>query len=154
MGECRKYIYVTIKLIYKIRSHMYCLNCGIEFTGRSDAKFCSPNCRVTFSRKGSLVTDNVTFSEPLVTDKFTFTVTYSRKPEDPGYDSDEAAKRKQPREAKYWYDVPLGALPILQKAWPEMPDYMNGRQYFLWWKNNFKTTDKGPELHNPFPKAS
>lgn len=40
-----------------------------------------------------------------------------------------------------------------------MPDYMNGRQYFLWWKNEFavhEDLNKGelgtPILHNPFPK--
>jgi hypothetical protein len=55
------------------------------------------------------------------------------------------------REAVYWYDVPIAAVPVYEKDWPKMPDYMNGRQYFLWWKNEFKENDGVPEIHNPFP---
>lgn len=131
---------------------MKCTNCNIEFESkRKDARFCSDNCRVTFSRKKSVVTDNVTFSSPVVTDKFEFTVTYNKKPGDKGYDSEIDAVRKQPRQAIYWYDVPLAALPVIKKGWPKMPEYMNGRQYFLWFKNEFQILEDGtPVIHNPY----
>lgn len=128
---------------------MKCLNCGIEFEGRAGAKFCSPKCRVTFSRKQSVVTDNVTFSEPVVTDNFEYTIS--------SYDLNLSFPERKVTATtytkKYWYDVPLGAVPIIHKGWPDMPDYMNGRQYFLWWKNEFKLNDKGePIILNPYPK--
>jgi hypothetical protein len=126
---------------------MNCANCGIEFEGRTDARFCSPKCRVTFSRKSSLVTDNVTVSDQIVTDNFKFTVKY--KPLNTSQDS-LVEKYAKVRTAKYWYDVPLGALPVYEKGWPKMPDYMNGRQYFLWWKNEFKENDGTPEILNVF----
>lgn len=63
------------------------------------------------------------------------------------------------READTWENVPLAAIPIIQKGWPEMPDFMNGRQYFLWWKNEFKLQDSKdkpgsgqPEILNPLPQ--
>lgn len=132
---------------------MKCINCGIDFEGRKDAKYCSPNCRVTFSRKASIVTDNVTLSEPTVTDNFKFTInTADNNPDDVKQSKNEV------QTAKYWYDVPIAAKPIIKKGNPEMPEYMNGRQYFLWWKNDFRTVkedEKGetgtPIIHNPFP---
>lgn len=136
---------------------MKCNNCGIEFDGRKDARFCSPKCRVTFSRKQSVVTDNVTLSEPDVTDNFQFyTIT---KANGLGRKEDEKSKV---RTGKYWYDIPLGAIPVRQNGWPEVPTFpavddqpetqMNGRQYFLWWKNNFETGESGePVILNPFP---
>ena len=135
---------------------MKCTNCNIEFEGRSDAKFCSPKCRVTFNRKGSVVTDNVTLSDPDVTDNFEF-FTIS-KANGLGRTEDEKSKT---RKAKYWYDVPLAAVPVIKKDWPKLPIFpatedrpetsMNGRQYFLWWKNNFEENETGPVIHNPFP---
>jgi hypothetical protein len=133
---------------------MNCLVCKIEFEGRADAKYCSPKCRKEASRLSS-VTDNVTLSVPIVTDNLIFKFTVKYKPLHDVQD-DVAKERATIREAKYWYDVPLGAIPIIQKDWPEMPEFMNGRQYFLWWKNEFKTmTFDGrgelPEILNPFP---
>lgn len=127
---------------------MICEVCKIEFqASRKDAKLCSARCRKIASRINS-VTDNVTLSAPHVTDNFEFIV---KSKHDEAHDI--ATAKKQKRSAKYWYDVPLGALPILQKGWPKMPDYMNGRQYFLWWKNDFKTEPDGtPIIHNPFPE--
>lgn len=131
---------------------MKCLNCNKEFEGRKDAKFCSSKCRVTFNRlsvtKGLDVTDNVTDNEV-----FKFTVTYNKKPGDNGYDDSTAQARRKVRTAVYWYDVPLGAVPLIQKDWPSMPDHMNGRQYFLWWKNEFEIGDNGAILHNPLPST-
>lgn len=120
-----------------------CVECGIEFSAvRKTAKYCSPKCRVTVSRRSSIVTDNVTLSDPDVTLRFKFTV-IRKKGDD---------KPNPVREAKYWYDVPLSAVPVLQSGWPKMPDYMDGRKYFLWWKNEFKTSEAGnPVIHNPFP---
>ena len=137
---------------------MNCLNCNIEFDGRTDAKFCSPRCRVTFNRKASVtannVTDNVTFSEPAVTDNFEFYTITKAHP----IAGEKEDKKSAIRQAKYWYNVPLGAIPVMKKDWPKMPEYMNGRQYFLWWMNEFKVHDdpaKGevgsPIIHNPYP---
>lgn len=138
---------------------MNCEVCNIEFESkRSDAKFCSPKCRKEASRLASLVTDNVTLSAVPVTLKFKFTI---RK----GKDDPFAAKKDEVREAVYWYEIPLAAVPVLQKDWPKMPEGMNGRQYFLWWKNEFKlaerevtneetgevTTESIPEILNPLP---
>lgn len=135
---------------------MNCELCGIEFESRrSDAKYCSLNCRVTASRKGANVTDNVTLSSPDVTLNLYFsfyTVTKGREP--------LKGQKKEPdeksvlRKAKYWYDVPLGAIPVTKKDWPEIPDYMNGRQYFLWWKNEFEVKDGKPVILNPFKKEA
>lgn len=124
-----------------------CKNCGVEFTGRKDAKFCSPNCRVTFSRKQSLVTDNVTLSDPVVTDNFEF-YTISKA----NGDGRKADEKSPIRKAKYWYDVPIAAIPVIKKGCPKMPDYMNGRQYFLWWKNEFKENGAGPVILNPIKR--
>lgn len=127
---------------------MNCKNCGIEFTGRTDARFCSPKCRVTFSRKQSVVTDNVTVKDFDVTDNFTFMIRLGPLDKERGL----VEQKSKIREAKYWYDVPLAAVPVYQKGWPEMPQEMNGRQYFLWWKNEFQSKDGVPEIINPFPE--
>lgn len=112
-----------------------CEMCGIEFEAKKAARTCSPRCRKLLSRQES-VTPNVTLSDPTVTDNFEFTVPQNTN---------------KKRTAAYWYDVPISALPVLQKDWPAMPSYMNGRQYFLWWKNGFKVEGEVPVIHNPFP---
>lgn len=136
---------------------MKCINCGIEFEGRKDARYCSPKCRKEVSRKSTVVTDNVTLNHPDVTDNLVFKFKTSNKRSNSGFHED-ADGEVIVREAKYWYDVPLAAVPVKQKAWPDMPDFINGRQYFLWWKNDFVTNndpEKGelgqPVIHNPFP---
>lgn len=126
---------------------MNCLVCGIELDGkRDDAKYCSPKCRKEAFQKRSLGTDNVTFSDSVGTDNFEF-YTIS-KANGLGRKIDE---KSSIRKAKYWYDVPLAAIPVIKKDWPKMPEFMNGRQYFLWWKNEFKENDGVPEILNPFP---
>lgn len=131
---------------------MNCLVCNIEFeSSRTDAKYCSPKCRKIASRVSS-VTDNVTLSNPDVTLNFEFyTITKGREPlRDHTQEPDTKSIK---RTTRYWYDVPLGAIPVIQKDWPEMPTYMNGRQYFLWWKNEFEVKDSTPVIHNPFPST-
>lgn len=144
---------------------MNCLNCNIEFEpSRADAKTCSPKCRKELYNKRSIGTDksqngtdNVIMAERIIPEYFEFSIKH--KPANENIDTSDIAKDKaKVRKAIYWYDVPLAALPIIKKDWPEMPDYMNGRQYFLWWKNEFKTNDdpsKGelemPVIHNPLP---
>lgn len=87
-----------------------------------------------------------------VTESVTFKFTIKHKPLNPDSDDEDVAKKAaQVRSAKYWYDVPLAAIPVLEKDWPAMPEYMNGRQYFLWWKNNFEVKAGSPVIHNPFP---
>lgn len=132
-----------------------CLNCGIEFeTKRADAKTCSPKCRKDLHNKRSIGTDkrsdgtlNAEFVEHLIVPEvFKFTIVQSPDPTRYMPDKDKV------REAKYWYDVPLAAVPIVKKGWPTVPADMHGRQYFLWWKNEFKTTEDGtPVIHNPLP---
>lgn len=127
---------------------MICLQCGIDFEAKRDtAKFCSSKCRVTHNRGVTLKDGSVTLSQPTVTDNFHFVSSHK------DYDNEkkETISVKTKRTAKYWYDVPLGGEPILLKNWPEKPSYMNCRQYFLWWKNEFKENDGIPEIHNPFP---
>lgn len=132
-----------------------CSLCTVEFTSkRADAKFCSPKCRKEASRISS-VTDNVTLNAPNVTDNLTFKFTIVQSPEKDKY----MASKDKVRKAIYWYDVPLAAVPVLEKGWPAVPIFntvrgpepMNGRQYFLWWKNEFKENGGVPEIHNPFP---
>lgn len=126
-----------------------CQNCGIEFDASREAKTCSPKCRKDLSRKVS-VTDNVTLSGEDVTDVYFEFYTVS-KANGTGRKEDE---KSAVRKAKYWYDVPIAAIPVIKKDYPKMPDYMNGRQYFLWWKNEFEENEAGPVIHNPFGKKS
>lgn len=128
-----------------------CVVCGIEFESSKSAKTCSPRCRVTLSRSDVTHGSNVTLKDPDVTLAVTFRFTIAQRPgSKPGDDNWNENKAKV-REAKYWYDVPLAAIPVREKDWPEMPDYMDGRQYFLWWKNEFDTKDSLPVVYNPFP---
>lgn len=142
---------------------MKCVQCGIEFKPEraSTAKYCSPNCKTIYNRKVSVTPSDGKISVTLPKElsvTFKFTTKYNKKPGVEGYDEDTDKRSTQVREAKYWYDVPLGAIPIIQTDWPEMPEFMNGRQYFLWWKNEFKTQNESssarfgsPQLLNPFP---
>lgn len=132
-----------------------CEACGLKFESVKPARTCSPKCRVTLSRSRVTHGGNVTLAEPDVTHDvtFEFTVAYNKKPGDKGYDADVDKKRKTVRTALYWYDVPIAAIPRVKKSWPKIPHNLNGRQYFLWWKNEFKVTDEGtPIIHNPFPR--
>jgi len=143
-----------------------CTNCNIEFEGRTDAKFCSSKCRKEAFNKRSVSvpvgtdkrsdgTDNVVFAERIIPESFEF-YTIS-KANGTGRKQDE---KSEIRKAIYWYDVPIAAIPVIKKGNPEMPEFMNGRQYFLWAKNEFKTQDKKgnagygmPEIFNPFPST-
>ena len=128
-----------------------CVVCGIEFESVKAAKTCSQKCRVTLSRANVTLDPNVTLAAPIVTPVFEFTIAHI--PLNPGFtDKDTEKAKAKVRRATYWYDVPLAAIPKLQKGWAKMPDFMNGRQYFLWWKNEFKVGEDGkPIIHNPFP---
>jgi len=64
----------------------------------------------------------------------------------------KADKKGVIREAENWYDVPLSAQPVITGDWPKMPEYMNGRQYFLWMKNGFKEGVSGAIIKSPFLK--
>jgi hypothetical protein len=124
-----------------------CKMCHIEYQAkRVNSKFCSPKCRVTFNRHS--VTDDVNVTDntvEAVTFNFTIVIGKNNPP-------DVIEAKSKVRSAKYWYDVPLAAVPVLQEGWPEMPGFMNGRQYFLWWKNEFRTKDGEPVILNPYPK--
>ena len=125
---------------------MKCTNCNNEFEGRADAKFCSAKCRKEAFTKRSVTvpgTDKIVVEERIIDEEeFHFHVKDTRK--DGGID-------KQDRVAKYWYQVPLGAVPVYAENWPKMPEYMDGRQYFLWWKNGFKMQGDNPVIMNPYP---
>ena len=129
-----------------------CAVCGIDITDKkATAKTCSPACRKELSRLES-VTPNVTLSEQIVTPTFKF---YTQTKGRVSAMGKIPAEKSEIRTAIYWYDVPIAAIPIIKKGDPEMPEGMNGRQYFLWWKNEFKMNDKfpdSPEILNPFPK--
>lgn len=128
-----------------------CKTCNVEFSGRKDAKFCSPKCRVTFNRLSVTDNPNVTVIDPEPVTDIWFEFKTKDIRSDTGFHVNANGKDII-RKAKYWYDVPLGAVPVLQKGWPKMPDYMNGREYFLWWKNEFDTKDDKPVIINPHPK--
>lgn len=126
-----------------------CDLCRVQFQSkRKDAKYCSPRCRVTASRKDSVVTDNVTHKQP---EQFEFHTKY-RHTKSGIYENEDGLA--EVRKATVWYDVPLGAVPILKEGWPEMPEYMNGRQYFLWWKNNFAIKNEKPEILSPYQEPA
>lgn len=132
---------------------MVCNYCKKEFESkRADAKYCSSKCRKDASRRSSIVTDNVTdnfvVDEPVEEREFKFTIKIGPLDKERGL----VERKNTVRVAKYWYDVPLAALPVLEEGYPEMPEWMDGRVYFLWWKNNFKMADGKPVIFNPFPK--
>lgn len=122
-----------------------CEVCKLEFETTKEAKTCSSKCRKDLSRINS-VTHDVTLVARNVTLDFKFYIISKTN----GLDRTEDEKSKT-RIAKYWYEVPLAAIPVIQKDWPPMPIYMNGRQYFLWWKNEFDTKNGEPIILNPFP---
>lgn len=133
---------------------MECVICKTEFEGKVGAKYCSPRCRKQGSRINSIVTDNVTLVDKDVTDKFEFTIAIN----DGEKELSVIAAKKKVRTAVKWEDVPIAAIPVIKSGNPQMPKWMNGRQYFLWWKNNFayhkdkqtgEVTDT-PEILNPF----
>ncbi len=132
-----------------------CEICKIEFDSkRLDAKYCSPKCRKLAFQKRSIGTDNpqngtdnVAIAERIIEPELWFEFYTVSKANGLGRKTDEKGSI---RKAKYWYDVPIAAIPVVKKGWPEFPNYMNGRQYFLWWKNEFKMRDTSPEIYNPF----
>ena len=130
-----------------------CVNCGIIFEGRVDAKYCSSKCRVEASRKGTIedISNNVIVLEPdekIAREEFKFKCPNTRTKSGYWENDDETI---QVRKAKYWYDVPFCAVPIKDKEDPKMPDYMNGRQYFLWRENDFQVNGDTPVIVNPLP---
>lgn len=123
-----------------------CRVCDIEL--ESDrATTCSPKCRKILSRHQS-VTQNISVTHP-IEQSVTFSFTIAQRPGSVKGNKDwnEAKVRTE----KYWYEVPIAAVPVLQEGWPKMPEHMNGRQYFLWWKNNFGFDNGKPVILNPFP---
>jgi hypothetical protein len=122
--------------------------CGVDITyKRVTARTCSPKCRKDLSRLES-VTPNVTLSDEFVTLDFEF---YTQTKSNEHYIGNKSPTRK----ARYWYDVPLAAHPVIKKGWPTCPSWMNGRQYFLWWKNDFAydMDAERPLILNPFRKV-
>lgn len=137
-----------------------CEVCGIDIEDRrADATTCSPKCRKEAFLKRSIEpskrsdgTDNLIVEERIIEPDIIFKFTIKQRPRSIKNDKNWNGQKAKVRETKYWYDVPLAAVPVYEKGWPEMPDYMNGRQYFLWWKNEFKMSKKfpdTPEIHNP-----
>lgn len=132
-----------------------CQVCGVEFESKKVAKTCSARCRKVLSHQTS-VTPNVTLGEHDVTPELMFKFTIRQFPGSVRGDGDWNENKARIREAKYWYDVPLAAVPVLHKDWPQVPEFadgpMNGRQYFLWWKNDFDMRDGVPVIYDPFPE--
>lgn len=126
-----------------------CVICKIEFDSQREAKTCSNRCRKLLSRQDVTRGKNVTLGEDVVTPEINFNFkTRDIRSESGFHENDEGVII---RTAKYWYDVPLAAIPVLQEGWPQMPEYMDGRQYFLWWKNSFEIKDGTPVILNPRP---
>jgi hypothetical protein len=133
---------------------MHCENCNKELLGKKKGtKYCDGKCRKeAFDKRSAgtdLVTDNFVVDEPVEEREFKFTIKIGPRDEKNG----TAERKSKVRTAKYWYDVPLAAVPVISKGDPEMPEWMDGRQYFLWWKNDFKVSGDKPVIFNPYPKA-
>ena len=129
-----------------------CIVCGLKFEGRADARFDKDACRKKFNRTPQdyiAIGDEVVLEEPVKQEAFQFK-TKNNKTDSGFYENEDGTLNI--RTALQWYDVPLGAIPILSKGEPDMPDYMDGRQYFLWRQNGFKTQDDSPVIVNPYPK--
>lgn len=125
-----------------------CENCGIDFEGkRASAKYCSAKCRVEASRKVK-ENEHIEMVSPITPELFEFKTPDVRQKS--GFHEKENGEVII-RKALYWYDVPLAAIPIVKKGCPEVPEYMDGRQYFLWWKNNFEEKDGKKIILNPHP---
>jgi hypothetical protein len=129
-----------------------CIVCNKEFDGRADARFDSDACRKKFARdplKYTGIDEGVEMVAPKPISEFHFYTVDSRSKS--GYTEDDDGNILI-RDAKYWYDVPLGAVPFNAADEPEMPKFMNGRQYFLWRANGFDTGLNGPVIIDPTPK--
>lgn len=114
-----------------------CAVCGKAFeSSRADSKYCSTKCRKEASRRVSAESvDSVDVPRTSIPMKFTVPTS------------------SEVREAVYWYDVPVSAIPTPEEGWPELHPDLNGRQYFLWKENNFKLNDNGnPVIRNPYPQ--
>lgn len=121
-----------------------CVVCGVIFEAkRSDARFDTEKCKKKFQRNPELfigVGEEVELV-PLVEEKpFRF-----KTPSRNGFNEDDW------REAKHWYDVPLAAIPKIEEGNPDMPEWMNGREYFLWRANDFEMNEENgkPRIINP-----
>lgn len=126
---------------------MVCVICKNEFEGKEGAKTCSAKCRVTLSRQKSIVTPNVTLSQIPEEVVFRFTVRVKKGEQELSV----IESKNKIRSTTKWEDVPIAAVPVVYQGDPDMPEWMNGRQYFLWWKNNFQLAEDGsPLIWNPF----
>lgn len=132
-----------------------CIVCGTIFeSSRSDARFDTDACRKKFARNPELYTGAASkelevVDPPKGRGPFRFrTKNYLTGS---GFHEDESGKVII-RTATRWYDVPLGAVPLLEKGDPKMPEWMDGRQYFLWRENDFRVSDADkPIIINPIP---
>lgn len=139
-------------------SEVTCINDGVIFEAkRSTKQFCSDKCRVEYSRKQSAVEEErIAVVEPKAVVPFRFKTPDKRAAS--GFHEDENGVRV--RTASVWTNVPLCAIPIVEKGDPAVPEWMNGRQYFLWRANEFKLSDENspipgiPEIINPYPANS
>ena len=132
-----------------------CIVCGETFeAARADARFDKPSCRKRYQRNpeeydgtpaaNTPQAEKMTLEKPAVRPPFRFRT--------PNFRADDGFNENGFRTAKYWYDVPLAAIPFPYEGEPAMPDYMNGRQYFLWRAMDFKVNDKGQAvLLDPTP---
>lgn len=136
-----------------------CLNCGKVFVAeRVTAKFDTPKCRVEYSRDGTPkentpAAENIKMEKPVVKEVFRFKTPNTRT--ESGFH--EKVVDNLPtgevivRTATRWYDVPISAIPVPYEGEPGMPEWMDGRQYFLWRENNFKMEDGKYCLIDPNP---
>lgn len=114
-----------------------CIVCGnkIEST-RPDAKYDTPACKKKYQRNAEKYSG--VRSELKTVKKSSDVFTFTTRDGKPGI-----------RTAKYWFDVPLGAVPVVGKGEPAMPKGWNGREYFLWRDNAFQVGEHGPVITNP-----
>lgn len=124
-----------------------CIVCGVVFESkRSDARFDTQACKKKYQRNPELFT-GISEEVDMVPEKapkpFLFKTPNNRS--STGYNEDDW------REGKAWYDVPIAAIPKIYQGDPEMPEWMNGREYFLWRANDFEVENDRPQILNPLP---
>lgn len=122
-----------------------CEHCQETFeTTSKRARYCSDKCRIAASRHREPVSvkEGKVKMEDRVYRFKTFLI-----------NKETGEKEYSPvRTARTWVDVPLNGVPVREEGWPEKPDYMDNRQYYLWWDNHFKTDKGTPVITNPHPK--
>ena len=137
-----------------------CTVCNNEFeTSRSDAKFCSAGCRKKYQRNPDAYLPTGIAITPVAEevanavestldkdgDRTSFPHYRKNNRTESGYWEDENDKPII-YTSNSWVDVPFNAVPVKKRGHPPMPDYMNGRQYYLWQLVDFSVNENNEAI--------